>query len=328
MNEITIIDDEITMDIMAVPSVSGILISAAKTFANHIARTREESFLNFNRDLFSDYKVASEEEREKLLNLIKITIKEYELLMTAAMEDEDKRKDKIYCNTYKHILKNREKLDESKIMQLLRISKTFPYSAIKLLPPIYVHKYFTILETNIDLYLRGLRSNPNILYETNLLIQHGLIIENGERISLTNLLKEITEIFFKDTELTPEALNLKPKEKRAKMIILSNLENTKDEMQLKNLLSQAKVDVKEYLHFHTKPNGIIQNIIYLFEKEPLNEKIINTLRTNIRENNNIVKVTFYKETIDPIPDIGNKLIYIDLENQKSKKDFINSFEIR
>ena len=346
MNEISLIDDELAVDILSTPSISGALMTIVKGFKQHIEYTREESFKNFNRDLFSDFKVESQKEREKLIYLIQITIKEYKLLLSAAIEEEDKRKESVYCNIYKYILQNREKLNESKIMQLLRISKVLPYSAIELFPTTYAYNKFENLDTDIISYLSRLVNNPDLTYETNLLIHHGLyeelpIVGKGKSVKLANLFNEITTIFFKEYELTPEFLGLKTKEKIVKIIVLSDLEDRIEYQKLTTLFSQAKIEVKSNIHFNTKPNNNpsitlaiasqnispINNYACLFNQKSLSKETINNLKINL-QGYNILKVTFHENTIDPIPEIGNKLIYIDLKDKNSKDSFINSVEIQ
>lgn len=265
---------------------------------------------------------------------IKANQEDYFTLLKFAIEDEEDEKVDIYTNVYKYIRDN-QSIEKDEKRKILKIAKELSYSTIELMPKIFVLSKFSNLEENLETYLSNLANNPKFLYETNLFIQYGLFKDikafDNKKVEITELFKEISTIFFKEDTLSPDYLGLKQKEKTANIVLLSDLGNidmSKENM-LKYLLKRAKINVLPHINFTTKPNGRILNLICLFDKEPLSEQTITILKNNLTEapSFNITKVTFYENIIDPIPDIGNRLIYIDLNDKDSIDNFINSFEI-
>ncbi|APW65461.1 hypothetical protein LPB137_06180 [Poseidonibacter parvus] len=273
------------------------------------------------------------EETEERINYEKENIQvnqdDYFTLLKFAIADDEEQKTDIYSNIYKYI-RDHQNIEKREKNRIIRITKALPFSAIELLPEIYVYNKFDNLDKDIKLYLSTLANNFNFAFEINLFIQYGLFVEESivgqdKRIQITELLNKMTEIFFKKNELTPEFLDISKKEKRGKIILTYDLEDNKNINKLKSIFFQSKLDVISEVNFETNLNGIIQNIAFLFTKKPLSNQTINILKKNLRRNNKIIKVTFDKDAIDPIPEIGNELIFL---NNKSCIDaFIDSIVI-
>ncbi|MCG3665428.1 hypothetical protein L5F09_06685 [Aliarcobacter butzleri] len=138
---------------------------------------------------------------------IKANQDDYFTLLKFAIEDEEEEKVDLYTNVYKYIRDNQH-LEKSLKRFLLKAAKDIPFSAVELLPKIYIHqKYHTKLK-NLNDYLQSLYKSND--YETSILENYKLI-NNGRGAFgpiQYNVSKKyftlIIDVFFGKENIIPE----------------------------------------------------------------------------------------------------------------------------
>lgn len=259
--------------------------------------------------------------------LIEINDERVDELFKIHTNEEEAIKLEIYKRIYK-LIKNKSinKKDYSKYM---RIIKNLPSEALSLLPKIYVY-ITTDKRTRMPLgnFLNSIENNEP--YLCNCLMNEALLNKEpcmgGYNIIATDLIKEVAKQFFPKEELTIEKQNIKIW--KCKFHIMNNGDFDNEQAEISRLLEKIDIQTFQGFTYATNlKNLLIINLCIIFKNIKVENSLIEKLR-QLPQRINIIKITFHGNTVDPIPEIGTKLIYIDLKDENSKNDFINSFLIQ
>lgn len=186
-----------------------LIVQGYNLFDDHITNKHIKRVTRFHRNILdgneSEEKIKYEQEN------IKANKDDYFTLLKFAMEDEEEEKIDIYTNIYKYIRDNQH-LEINLKRFLLKAAKDIPFSAIELLPKIYIHRKYHAKLKNLNDYLLSIYKSNG--YETSILENYKLI--NSGRVSLGetqyNVLNQyftpVIDAFFKKEDLLPEKYNI------------------------------------------------------------------------------------------------------------------------
>lgn len=298
---------------------------ATNLYLQKIDKDRTNKLKNKYKKLLNNELSADEISYEEL---IEVNIERIDELFEISISEDESIKLDIYKRIYKAIRNNTiNKKDYSKFM---RIAKNLPSEALSLLPKIYVY----IQNQNRTRILLGdflnsiEKKDP---YLCNSLMNEALLSKEpccgGFNVIPTPLIIDVTKLFFNEDDLTIKKQNIK-KWDCSIHIMNSGGDFNGEQEQVINLLEQ--VDIKGHfgLTYATDlKNLLILNLIIIFKNVDIDTSLINKLK-EIPKRINIFKITFDENTVDPIPEIGDKLIYIDLKDNVSKNSFIHSFVVQ
>lgn len=136
---------------------------------------------------------------------------QFYILLNLAINEEEIEKAFVYANVYKYIRDNQD-LEKSLKIFLFKVAKDLPFSAIELLPKIYIHqKYHTKLK-NLNDYLKNLYGLNG--YEKSVLERHNLT--SSWQASFGPIQYSVSEeyftlvvdAFFNKEDLLPEQHNI------------------------------------------------------------------------------------------------------------------------
>lgn len=293
-------------------------------YLQKIDKDRTNKLKNKYKKLLNNELSADEISYEEL---VEVNIERIDELFEISISEEESIKLDIYKRIYKAIRNNTiNKKDYSKFM---RITKNLPSEALSLLPKIYVYIQ-NQNRTRIPLgdFLNSIkRKDP---YLCNSLMNEALLNKEpccgGFNVIPTPLIIDVTKLFFNEDDLTIKKQNIKKWD--CSIHIMNSGDFNGEQKQVINLLEQ--VDIKGHfgLTYATDlKNSLILNLIIIFKNVDIDTSLINKLK-EIPKRINIFKITFDENTVDPIPEIGDKLIYIDLKDNASKNSFIHSFVVQ
>ncbi|RXJ80823.1 hypothetical protein CRU86_00155 [Aliarcobacter skirrowii] len=168
---------------------------------------------------------------------IKAMKDDYFTLLKFAIQDEEEEKVDIYTNIYKYIRDN-QNLETNLKRFLLKAAKDIPFSAVELLPQIYIHQKYHAKLKNLNDYLQSLYKSNG--YETSILENYKFI--NSGRGSfgpikynvLNQYFTPAIDAFFGKEDLLPEKYGIKVWKNKS-IFIFSNV-NTSSYL-LKKIIS-------------------------------------------------------------------------------------------
>jgi len=301
-----------------------LIVIIAKIYARWIDKQRTHKLRKKYMKLLNNELTEDEIKYEEL---IEINLDLVDELFNIHITKEELIKLDIYKRIY--ILIRNGCIDKNDYSIYMRITKNLPSQALAIIPKIYVYIQ-NKNKTRMPLadYLNSIQKNNHYLCKT--LINEALLdIEpcvEGNNIIHTNLLPKFTELFFSKEDLTLKAQNIKKWD--CSIHIMNNGEFNGEEEKIKNLLE--KKDIRGYIaltYAANLENSFVLNLIILIKNIDIDPLLLNQLN-KIPKRINIIKLTLHKNVIDPIPNIGNNLIYLNLNDEKSKETFLNSFIIR
>lgn len=329
-----------------------LIYNISKYGADYFEKKRNDRIVEFHTQLIQG--IADKDKIKYEDEYIKTTEEDYFGILSAAINDEEKEKVSIYVNLYDNVL--RGNLKEYNKLRYLLLAKNIPISAFQILSKIYLFRKFKYLEMTLEDYLYFIHKNN--MYEINILIHHNILMEKSISTSSEKNVpfaindsefEKVISFFFNEYDLGFEKNGIK--EIREEFLIISDSLEKTEINTLISFFDKSKINPIRGGGFNNTINGgtpcgqysqrIIDalfpkrffNFLYLFEKEALTEDRILKLRATIipaikhleedlNINPTIIKVTFHKETVDPIPDIGEELIYLD--DEKKINTFIDT----
>jgi hypothetical protein len=193
---------------MMASGISSNYSSVVKKSMIYFEDKRQKGFNEFTRNLLKGKATKDNIEYEKMFD---ITEDQYYALLNASIEDEEKEKSYVYANVYRNILN--EQIPKSDYPRFIRLVKNLPYSAIELLPSLYIYKNFNTKNKSLKKYFDEIYKEYK--YEIKFLDQNNIIeLPNGmvfgDSILKINdkLFSKVIETFFKEEDLRPEKYNI------------------------------------------------------------------------------------------------------------------------
>ncbi|KLE08085.1 hypothetical protein AF79_08985 [Aliarcobacter butzleri L354] len=175
---------------------------------------------------------------------IKANQDDYFTLLKFAIEDEEEEKVDIYTNVYKYIRDNQH-LEKSLKMFLLKAAKDMPFSAIELLPKIYIHQEHHTKLKNLNDYLKGLYISN--IYEVSILEKYTLINKGKGSFGpyKYNVSKKhftlVVNSFFGKENILPEKYEVEIWKERKAIILYSNEPSHDLLNKIKSILYNLKI---------------------------------------------------------------------------------------
>lgn len=201
---------------------------------------------------------------------IKANDEQYYILLNLAISEEEQEKIFIYSNVYKYIRDN-QNLNKKEKAKIIRLAKELPYSAIEIIPFIYIYSFFNTRDKSLSSFLTELSETHK--YEINILTQHNIFEYNALsfnnrnfKIRNNNYLKEIANIFFIKEQLLPSSYNINIWKDEPVLILTNNpYQESEDVGKLKEILNTL------FIHFEVKlydnnPLGYYSKTFILFDK--------------------------------------------------------------
>lgn len=298
------------------------MLSIIDKSAKFFSARRERKFYQFNQKLF--YNQLSDKEIENIKNNI-TSEDDYYSLLSAAINDEEEKKTTIYVTLYKNIADSTiSSINKFKIMKIL---KSLTYSSLELIKKIYIYTQYEIREKNnrisIESFLSKIKDDPNYTFEIEALKQFGLLkiknIYEKNALEQTQFCLDIAKLFFRDEELTPEAINAKYF--IDKVTLLSDLSNNGSYEKIIQLLNTKSIKVSGVLgftsDFHITSSHVIVCIIDNIDSATA------TKLHKIAKYKKVIKVSLQKHQNALI----TADISLDFANEESTKKFLSLFDI-
>lgn len=258
----------------------------------------------------SEEKIKYEQEN------IKANKNDYFTLLKFAIEDEEEEKVDVYTNIYKYIRDN-QNLEINSKRFLLKAAKDMPFSAIELLPKIYIHQKYHIKLKNLNDYLKELYKSNG--YETSILENYKLINSGKGAFGSTqyNICKEyfmlVINAFFKKEDLLPEKHNIEVWKNKHAIILSDDVFGEEEPIPLiKSILIENSIQ-HEVLTYQNIDFNSYSYIICIVTDSNYND-VTNFKFGNLQFNNLIKKVT-----------ISNKFPYSEVLNLNKDED-LNKFK--
>jgi len=324
-------------------SLANFVIETMKTFdptivglgliekgARFFEAKQKKRIYEFNQKLLIDE--AAEYDKKRLRDGI-LSEDDYFSLLSAAINDDEEKKTTIYVTLYRNILADRLTGDKFKVLKIL---KSLTYSALQLIQKVYVYHTYEIQDSGstktLDRFLQELNQDNNVIFEVETLKQFGLLrdIDNpdsGRKLSSTDFCINVARLYFNDRELRPEAIGRKTWNQHVSFLSDISAQSMADVRTITTMLNQRNIKQTAHLDFRTNAANwtfTVQTIVILLGQGEPSAKALESLR---KIPNKIIKVTLDNSIEDPIPSIGNKLIYLDLKNKDSKNYFLEQFEV-
>lgn len=310
------------------PSVKG--VDLLQALAEYVNDRNIEKMDRINEKLLKDE--ATQYEKDQILNG-GIDKEDYLSFIRAAVNDDESQKETIYITLYRNILNG--KVSNGKV-RLYKILKELPYSALELLPKMYIYKHCNTQKYTIFSYIESISNNEDLSFEFNLLIQFGLlkniqlntsVISNGNNIQLSNQFDSIVELFFKPKELMPHYQKIPIWTKKA--FILADIEED-DLFYIEKLLNENAIRTVHYsiiaLRDFKMFNDIDHVICILNKKEiPTESKAIIKKYSEIYKTH---KVCINENIQDQLPELKNKLIKIKKYSKEDEFHFLSNFNVK
>ncbi len=309
--------------------VGGFIIESLSLFDGYWTKRHKEVITKFHRQILdgtaTDEKIAYESE------YIKAEPDDYFSLLKLVINDDEKEKVDIYSNIYKYI-RNNQTLAQTDKTKIIRIAKELTFSALKLLPELYVKKHNETQGFTIDKILSDFNSNESYIFEKNQLIQFGLLktdVPNPSDIITAPKLHFISnfdlyvEAFFSKEELTPEYNQIDIF--LSKAVVLSNINKFHDTEYVKELLAKAKIktliganikDISSVIFNHSK------FIVCLLDDEIIPQDTIDELYNCSLRTHHVIKVSLDFNVIEQLAVINGPVLYLEKGNIELEGNFI------
>ncbi len=300
--------------------------------AKYFDAKRTKRIYEFNQKLLADD--AAEYDKERLRDGI-LSEDDYFSLLSAAINDDEEKKTTIYVTLYRNILKDNLPGEKYKVLKIL---KSLTYSALKLIQNVYIFQRYDIQDDDNSTYtlksfLQPLSIDENYIFEIETLKQFGLLkvsvdVDGRSELTNTEYCLNVAELFFNAEELTPEAIGRKAW--HTKIGFFSSLSDASNHgvKAITTLLNSIRIQQAFHRDYNAKIEAgmlFIKTILIVFEKENIPEETIESLK-KMPHYIQVFKVTLEESLQDPIPDVGNELIYLNVEDEESKKSFLSHFE--
>jgi hypothetical protein len=307
------------------PTIKG--IDLIQTLAEYIYEKNIKKIDEINAKLLNDE--ASEYEKGKILSG-GIDEEDYLSFIKAAVNDDESKKTQNYITLYRNILTG--KVTEGKT-RLYKILKELPYSAIELLPKLYIYKHYQVQNKTLEKYIRELINSGKLTYEINLLTQYGLLQDTKEahnfisdgNITLSSYFDYLIVLFFKEEELLPHIYNI-PIWIRSVGILMDLYENN-DLMYTQTLLNKRNIKTTinsnilqfDEIFFHHSKDLII---VILNEKTIPQESI--DILNKWANSYKILKICLKNNVVDQLNEIEGELIYIEKNKKEDEEKFLSN----
>lgn len=311
--------------------VYGLIKESLYMFDGYWTKRHKEVITKFHRQILDG--TATEEKVAYESEYIKAEPDDYFALLKLVINDDEKEKVDVYSNIYKFIRKNQSLAQTDKI-KILRIAKELTFSALKLLPELYVKKNNITQGFTIDKILSDFNSDESSIFEKNQLIQFGLLksdvpkpndIITAPKLHFISNFDLYVEAFFSEEELTPEYNKIDIY--LSKALVLSNINKLHDSDYIIELLAKAKI--KTHICANIKNiNSLIFShtrfIVCLLDEEKIPQDTINDIYNCSLSSRQIVKVSLDVNVIDQLGVINEPLLYLEKGNQDSEDNFIRA----
>lgn len=289
---------------------------------NEFVKRRNKTIENFYIQLL-DGEVTQEKinyEKEH----IKANSEQYYILLNLAINDEEQEKDFIYSNVYRYIRDNQQ-LDKKDKTRLIKIVKQLPYSAMELLPYIYIYANFLVKRISLKQLLRDMETTHE--YELNLLSQFNILfkptafksnINDIFEIKDANYFNNLCKAFFKEENLIPEKYGIEICIDKKVLIIVDNEFNesiTGD--RIKEILTTLSIQ-SEIIHYKSATAYGFTDALFLTDYVEVNsifENLSNVLET--QQNIRCIKVSMFSK----VNNTDSNTIYLANELDKFKALF-------
>ena len=281
--------------------------AAATKGMQYYERRRQEGFNEFHHQLLSGTATKEKIEYERMF---KITEDQYYALLSASINDEEKQKSHIYANVYRSILN--EDISKDNYSKIIRLAKDIPYSALKLLPTIYIYKNYHTKYKSLSKYLNELYEKK--IYELKFLDRSDIIhLPSGELQFSDSVVKikesffnEIINAFFTKEDLHPDKYHIDLwKEKKALIITKQKLLNSQNVKYVQNVLDDISIPSEPHPDIMSLKKDFSHFIFILDEMDDIKDMENEVEKLN--RNNKIIKVKFTFQSNRPrdIFDIKN-----------------------
>lgn len=318
-------------DIITAKSALLILKEVSSFGIKFVEKKRNERLMEFYQNLY-DGNVTQEKIDYETEN-IKANEEQYFILLNLSITDEEKEKTDIYSNIYRYI-RNNQHIDKKLKTKYIRLAKNLPFSAIELIPLIYIYnKYKETKTKTLNQFLKEIEKSNK--FETNLLIQYDILINenvyrNNEEATFTineTFLNEIVRVLFKKEHLLPSFHEIEIWEKNSFLFIEINGESDRLNSYLSNLLSTNLIKLSGNLNILALSEYkllIQENIICVLNKNKIDISTIEILK-RYSKTHNIVKICFEENIDDQLFEIKGDLIYLKRNDEDYEKLFISKF---
>ncbi len=307
------------------PTIKG--IDLIQTFAEYVYERNIKKIDEINAKLLNDE--ASEYEKEKILSG-GIDEEDYLSFIKAAVNDDESKKTQNYITLYRNILTG--KVTEGKT-RLYKILKELPYSAIELLPKLYIYKHYQVQNKTLEKYINDLIKSEKLTYEINLLTQYGLLKDIKEshnftsegNITVSSYFDYLIELFFKEEELLPHIYNI-PIWIRSVGILMDLFEDN-DLIYIQTLLNIRSIktpsncnilQINEIFFHHSK-----DLIIVILNEKTIPQESIDILN-KWANSYKILKICLKNNVVDQLNEIEGELIYIEKNKKEDEEKFLSN----
>lgn len=307
------------------PTIKG--IDLIQTFAEYVYERNIKKIDEINAKLLNDE--ASEYEKEKILSG-GINEEDYLSFIKAAVNDDESKKTQNYITLYRNILTG--KVTEGKT-RLYKILKELPYSAIELLPKLYIYKHYQVQNKTLEKYIGELIKSEKLTYEINLLTQYGLLKDTKEthnllsegNITVSSYFDFLINLFFKEEELLPQIYNI-PIWIRSVGILIDLSEDNdliyiQELLNIRNIKTPTNCNILKFNEtFFHHPKDVF--IVILNEKTIPSENI--DLLKKWAKNYKILKISLKDNVLDQLDEIEGELIYIKKGKKEDEENFLSN----
>jgi hypothetical protein len=280
--------------------LSGLLIdgmsanykSAVTKGMQYYERRRQEGFNEFHRQLLSGTATKEKVEYEQMF---KITEDQYYALLSASINDEEKQKSHIYANVYRSILN--ENISKEKYSKIIRLAKDIPYSALVLLPTIYIYKNYHTKYKSLSKYLNELYEKN--IYELKFLDRSDIIkLPSGELQFSDSVVKikenffnEIINVFFTKEDLQPDKYHIDLwKDKHALIVTNDPFGEGYDIDVIKKILNDISIPNEAQKYVHSLKENFAYIIFNIDNVDSINGMLEDAAK--LGRNNKIIKISF------------------------------------
>lgn len=316
-------------DIITAKSALLILKEVSSFGIKFVEKKRNERLMEFYQNLY-DGNVTQEKIDYETEN-IKANEEQYFILLNLSITDEEKEKTDIYSNIYRYI-RNNQHIDKKLKTKYIRLAKNLPFSAIELIPLIYIYNKYKKTQTKtLDQYLKEIENINK--YEVNLLLQYDIL--NDEKTNMyrstipfkinETFLNEIINVFFKEKDLLPRTQGINIWEKNSFLFVDINDKFDEINGYLSDLLNKNQIELSGNSNLSALQGYVNQkNIICVLTKRKMDIETIKILK-KYANTHNIIKICFEKKIDDQLSEIKSGLIYLEKGNEDFENLFISKF---
>ena len=310
------------------PTVKG--VDLIQALAEYVNERNIKKIDEINERLLNDE--ATEYEKQKILSG-GVDEEDYLSFIKAAVNEDEVKKTTHYITLYRNILNG--KVVEGK-GRLYKILKDIPYSAVELLPKIYVHKNCNVQNKTLDNYIAEIAGNEDLAFEVNLLLQYGLLkniqlsgglVPSNSNIQISSSFDSIVELFFKKEELTPHSQGIKVWIKKA--YIFTDLNHLDDLNYIEELLISTAIKplnnnniltLNKFIPIHT------DIIVCILNDKTIPQASIDVLK-KYSKIYKIYKVCINNDVNDQLEEIEGELIKIKKGVKEDEFHFLSNFDV-